>query len=664
MSQYGAQSAASDHGRTYRQILRFYYPGLELGAARGADPGADLRRHRPTTSSSAHRRGLTVRQVGDGRRRGSSATRASAKRWRLTAADGGSATRVSVFTDRWRSVRIDRRRGRVRRRPPRARAGHPGRDRPATRARCARRVGRGRPRHRQRRVARELPARRRTPRGAGPVGPARPCGRRRSRRGPTPTTTATHPQRRPLRPLRHHLLPGVRRRRATATRPATPRSGRPRARCCSAAASRRSPSSPPATAAGPSPASVPYQVAKQDTWDPVNRWQLPAPGDDDRERLPGDRRLPAAAGARPRRPRRLERPGPADPGHRQQRVGHEDRRRVPDRPRPAVDLVPPGLTGVRLRVVGSRGSVTRTGEISGSRSRCDPPGGARADPSHRLGGLRMIGTGARTRRWGGMRRTLALALLSPAVALVPVALATPALAQQTCQGQTVTITVAEPRRRRRRRRAPCCRTSSPSGRATTRSTAIRVTTSCAATTGNDRLFGGVGSDALDRRRAARTGSGGDVDDDQVRGGAGIDILRGGDDDDLLRGAWRRRPGWSRAPATTRPTGGTRQGHRQLPGREHRGHRRQWAHRRASNGAGHDEVGHFERFVGSRQADVIDGSDESDDLPAAAVTTGSTASATTTCSGSRPARRTAAPATTSSSSTAPAARSARSATTAS
>ena len=29
MSQYGAQSAASDHGKTYRQILAFYYPGLE-----------------------------------------------------------------------------------------------------------------------------------------------------------------------------------------------------------------------------------------------------------------------------------------------------------------------------------------------------------------------------------------------------------------------------------------------------------------------------------------------------------------------------------------------------------------------------------------------------------------------------------------------------------
>ena len=56
----------------------------------------------------------------------------------------------------------------------------------------------------------------------------------------------------------------------------------------------------------------------------------------------------------------------------------------------------------------------------------------------------MIGTGARPRRWGGMRPTLALALLAPAVALVPVVFATPAKAQQTCQGQTVTITVPNP----------------------------------------------------------------------------------------------------------------------------------------------------------------------------------------------------------------------------
>ena len=31
MSQYGAQEAASEHSRTYRQILAFYYPGTTVG---------------------------------------------------------------------------------------------------------------------------------------------------------------------------------------------------------------------------------------------------------------------------------------------------------------------------------------------------------------------------------------------------------------------------------------------------------------------------------------------------------------------------------------------------------------------------------------------------------------------------------------------------------
>ena len=30
MSQYGAQGAASVHAKTYRQILRFYYPGTRF----------------------------------------------------------------------------------------------------------------------------------------------------------------------------------------------------------------------------------------------------------------------------------------------------------------------------------------------------------------------------------------------------------------------------------------------------------------------------------------------------------------------------------------------------------------------------------------------------------------------------------------------------------
>lgn len=101
MSQYGAQEAASEHGLTYRRILRFYYPGLELGGTRGtirvqisADTTPDV--------VVQHRRGLSVRRVATGE--SWELAHDDAKRWRLTAADGG-ATRVWVFTDHWQRVR-------------------------------------------------------------------------------------------------------------------------------------------------------------------------------------------------------------------------------------------------------------------------------------------------------------------------------------------------------------------------------------------------------------------------------------------------------------------------------------------------------------------------------------------------------------------------------
>ncbi len=105
MSQYGAQSAATDHGRNYRQILAFYYPGLEIGAARGtirvlisSDTGDDV-----IVRQAA---GLTVRQVSNGRswRLGNAAPRAA--KWKLTAARRGTATQVSYLTARWHPYRI------------------------------------------------------------------------------------------------------------------------------------------------------------------------------------------------------------------------------------------------------------------------------------------------------------------------------------------------------------------------------------------------------------------------------------------------------------------------------------------------------------------------------------------------------------------------------
>lgn len=105
MSQYGAQAAASKHDKTYRQILRFYYPRLEIGTARGnievlisSDTGDDVIVQQAT--------GLSVRQLSTGKtwKLGDVAPRAT--RWRLTAADGGRSTRVSYFLERWRSHKV------------------------------------------------------------------------------------------------------------------------------------------------------------------------------------------------------------------------------------------------------------------------------------------------------------------------------------------------------------------------------------------------------------------------------------------------------------------------------------------------------------------------------------------------------------------------------
>ncbi|MEZ0579345.1 SpoIID/LytB domain-containing protein [Nocardioides sp. MH1] len=105
MSQYGAQSAASDHGKTYRRILRFYYPGLTIGDASGtisvlisSDTGDDV-----VVKKTAS---LSVRQVSNGRswKLGDAAPRAT--KWKLTAARGNAATRVSYLTSHWHSYKV------------------------------------------------------------------------------------------------------------------------------------------------------------------------------------------------------------------------------------------------------------------------------------------------------------------------------------------------------------------------------------------------------------------------------------------------------------------------------------------------------------------------------------------------------------------------------
>lgn len=99
MSQYGAQGAASQEAKNYRQILRFYYQGTELRETGGkikiwiqGDATNDVVVvHRSRLRVSA--RGLDPVPL---ERRG-------AKRWRLVPNRDGAT--LSVLTDRWRRVR-------------------------------------------------------------------------------------------------------------------------------------------------------------------------------------------------------------------------------------------------------------------------------------------------------------------------------------------------------------------------------------------------------------------------------------------------------------------------------------------------------------------------------------------------------------------------------
>ena len=97
MSQYGAQGAALQ-GKTYRQIVDFYYPGTSWSKVRGqvrvlitSDTSSDV-----LVSPTA---GLTVRDRGTGATYRLPAI-SGVKRWRLNVDDG--KTVVGYLTNRWR----------------------------------------------------------------------------------------------------------------------------------------------------------------------------------------------------------------------------------------------------------------------------------------------------------------------------------------------------------------------------------------------------------------------------------------------------------------------------------------------------------------------------------------------------------------------------------
>lgn len=101
MSQYGAHSRAQA-GQSEQQILRFYYPGLAVGRA-GGKVSVLVSADRTRDVMVAARRGLTVKQVGGGRKIKLSAARPTATRWRIVPVAGGRS-RIDFRRSGWRTL--------------------------------------------------------------------------------------------------------------------------------------------------------------------------------------------------------------------------------------------------------------------------------------------------------------------------------------------------------------------------------------------------------------------------------------------------------------------------------------------------------------------------------------------------------------------------------
>jgi len=101
LSQYGAEGAARQ-GLSYRRIIGFYYPNTTWGTAGGS---VSVLITGDTTDDVVvgARSGLTATSLRSGRTW--RLTKAGARRWRLTPANGGADTRLSVLTDSWHVVR-------------------------------------------------------------------------------------------------------------------------------------------------------------------------------------------------------------------------------------------------------------------------------------------------------------------------------------------------------------------------------------------------------------------------------------------------------------------------------------------------------------------------------------------------------------------------------
>ena len=101
MSQYGAKGAA-EQGRTYREIVDFYYPGTTWATASGTVSvliTADTTRAVVVRARS----GLTAQRVGAARHWNLDRPRLAPRRWRIAPVAGGRS-RIDYLTDRWHTL--------------------------------------------------------------------------------------------------------------------------------------------------------------------------------------------------------------------------------------------------------------------------------------------------------------------------------------------------------------------------------------------------------------------------------------------------------------------------------------------------------------------------------------------------------------------------------
>jgi stage II sporulation protein D len=100
LSQYGAQGAALK-GKTHRQILGFYYPGLAVGRSAG-DVSVLISADRTSDVMVGARTGLIVKQVTGSKTVKLAAAKPRAQRWRITPVSGNS--RIDYFQRGWRRL--------------------------------------------------------------------------------------------------------------------------------------------------------------------------------------------------------------------------------------------------------------------------------------------------------------------------------------------------------------------------------------------------------------------------------------------------------------------------------------------------------------------------------------------------------------------------------